>query len=158
MNSHYRNTLTFDFDILDGAHREYTKLKSKTLYLNNIGELDVEKFNSYNNKFKEALSNDLNTSTAITILYNVIKDANMNEFTKRKLVESFDQVLSLDLLNEEVIEIDSELEIYINEMISKRNEYKKNKDFENADKIRDELKDKGIIIKDTREGTIFEFI
>ena len=43
-------------------------------------------------------------------------------------------------------------------MILKRNEYKKNKDFENADKIRDELKEKGILIKDTREGTIFEII
>ena len=43
-------------------------------------------------------------------------------------------------------------------MIEKRNEFKDNKDFENADKIRDELKQKGIIIKDTREGTIYEIV
>ena len=54
--------------------------------------------------------------------------------------------------------IDMELESYINEMISKRNEYKRNKDFENADKIRDELKEKGIIIKDMREGTVYELV
>ena len=54
--------------------------------------------------------------------------------------------------------IDESLEIYINDMINKRNEYKKNKDFENADKIREELKNRGIIIKDTREGTVFEIV
>jgi len=43
-------------------------------------------------------------------------------------------------------------------MIAKRQEFKKNKDFEQADKIREELKEKGIIIKDTREGTVFEII
>ena len=82
----------------------------------------------------------------------------LNDNTKRELVESFDKVLSLDLLKNENKEIDASLEKYINEMILKRNEYKKNKDFGNADKIRDELKEKGILIKDTREGTIFEII
>ena len=158
LTSHYRNTLTFDFDILDGANREYTKLKNRILSLKNAGEIEKNKFNYYNDKFKDALSNDLNTSSAITILYELLKDTELNDNTKRELVESFDKVLSLDLLKNENKEIDASLEKYINEMILKRNEYKKNKDFENADKIRDELKEKGILIKDTREGTIFEII
>ena len=158
LTSHYRNTLTFDFDILDGANREYTKLKNRILSLKNAGEIEKNKFNYYNDKFKDALSNDLNTSSAITILYELLKDTELNDNTKRELVESFDKVLSLDLLKNENKEIDASLEKYINEMILKRNEYKKNKDFGNADKIRDELKEKGILIKDTREGTIFEII
>ena len=158
LTSHYRNTLTFDFDILDGANREYTKLKNRILSLKNAGEIEKNKFNYYNDKFKDALSNDLNTSSAITILYELLKDTELNDNTKHELVESFDKVLSLDLLKNENKEIDASLEKYINEMILKRNEYKKNKDFENADKIRDELKEKGILIKDTREGTIFEII
>lgn len=158
LTSHYRNTLTFDFDILDGSNREYTKLKNRILSLKNAGEIEKNKFNYYNDKFKDALSNDLNTSSAITILYELLKDTELNDNTKRELVESFDKVLSLDLLKNENKEIDASLEKYINEMILKRNEYKKNKDFENADKIRDELKEKGILIKDTREGTIFEII
>lgn len=158
LNSYYHNGLTFNFDILDGASREYSKLKNKTINLGNDGEIDKEKFETYNNRFKEALGNDLNTSMGITILYEVLKDNELNDATKRELVYNFDKILSLDLLKEDKRELDNELIQYINDMIDKRNEYKKNKDFDNADKIRDELKEKGIIIKDTREGTVFEFI
>lgn len=158
LNSYYHNGLTFSFDILDGASREYAKLKNKTINLGNNGEIDKEKFKTYNNRFKEALGNDLNTSMGITILYEVLKDSELNDATKRELVYNFDKVLSLDLLKEDKKEIDNELIQYINGMISKRNEYKKNKDFDMADKVRDELKDKGIIIKDTREGTVFEIV
>lgn len=156
LTSHYRNPLTFSFDILDGASREYQKLKKRILTLSNDGVLDEEKFEYFNNKFKDALSNDLNTSMAITILYEVLKDNDLNDVTKRELISNFDIVLSLDLLTEENTDIDVELENYIKDMIEKRNNYKKEKNFEMADKIREELKDKGIIIKDTREGTVYE--
>ena len=158
LTSHYRNTLTFSFEVLDGASREYQKLKNKVLSLVNDGEIDKDKFNYYNDKFKEALSNDLNTSMAITILYDLLKDNAVNDKTKRELVSKFDEVLSLDLLKEENTSIDLELKNYIESMIEKRNNYKKEKNFEEADKIREELKDKGIIIKDTREGTLYEII
>ena len=158
LTSHYRNTLTFSFEILDGASREYNKLKNKTLSLASDGDLDEDKYKYFNDKFKEAIGNDLNTSMAITILYEVLKDSELNEKTKRSLVESFDKVLSLDLLKEENTDIDLELKSYIESMIEKRNNYKKSKNFEEADKIRDELKNKGIIIKDTREGTLYEIV
>ena len=158
LTSHYRNTLTFDYDIMDGASREYSKLKNKTLSLEKEGNLDKEIFDKYNNRFKDAIGNDLNTSMCITILYEVLKDREINDKTKRELVSSFDEVLSLDLLKEEVKELDNELISYIEEMIEKRNNFKKEKDFDSADKIRDELKEKGIIIKDTREGTIYEIV
>lgn len=158
LNSYYHNALTFSYDILDGAAREYQKLKNKISILSDEGELNQEKFDNYNNSFKEALDNDLNTSMALTILYELLKDNNLNDKTKKELVYNFDKVLSLDLLKEEKKQLSNDLEKYINEMIEKRQEYKKNRDFENADKIRDELKDKGIMIKDTRDGTTYEII
>ena len=158
LTSHYRNTLTFSFDVLDGASREYSKLKKRCLALTNNGNLDEVKFKYFDNKFRDALGNDLNTSTAISILYEVLKDSDMNDITKRSLVEKFDLVLSLDLLVEESTYIDEELKNYIEKEIERRNEYKREKNFEMADKIRDELKDKGIIIKDTRDGTLYEII
>ena len=158
LTSHYRNTLTFSFDVLDGASREYQKLKKKTLSLSNDGDIDENSFKYFNDKFKDALSNDLNTSMAITVLYDVLKDSELNDRTKKELVVNFDNVLSLDLLVEKNTSIDSSLKSYIEDMIEKRNNYKKDKNFIEADKIRDELKDKGILIKDTREGTIYEFI
>lgn len=158
LNSYYHNSLTFSYDILDGATREYQKLKKKTLSLGKDGNIDEDRFKYFNDKFKEAISSDLNTSMAITVLYDVLKDSESNDATKRKLVSMFDNVLSLDLLVEEKNNIDLELESYIREMIDKRSQYKKEKNFEMADKIREELKDKGIIIKDTREGTLYEVI
>ena len=158
LNSYYHNSLTFSYDILDGAENEYKKLKNRIVSIKDEGMFDKDVFNRYVEKFKLALDNDLNTSMCITILYDLLKDGEVSGKTKLKIIEDFDSVLSLDLLKREVANIDSELKAYIDEMIEKRNEYKKQKDFENADNIRDELKKKGIIIKDTREGTVYEII
>lgn len=157
LNSYYHSALTFSFDILDGASREYQKLRNKTLSLKKDGTVDEDSLKYYDDKFKEALSNDLNTSMAITILYEMLK-SDLNDATKRALVEKFDEVLSIDLLVEENTSVDLELKNYIEEMIEKRLQYKKDKNFEEADKIREELKSKGVLIKDTREGTVFEIV
>lgn len=157
LNSYYHSALTFSFDILDGASREYQKLRNKTLSLKKDGTVDEDSLKYYDDKFKEALSNDLNTSMAITILYEMLK-SDLNDATKRALVEKFDEVLSIDLLVEENTSVDLELKNYIEEMIEKRCQYKKDKNFEEADKIREELKSKGVLIKDTREGTVFEIV
>ena len=156
LKSYYHNTLTFSYDILDGAQNEYNKLKNK---IKNIipdnEQIQTEKYEEYNNKFKEALENDLNTSMSLTLLYDVLKE-NINNNTKLELIKEFDKVLSLDLLKEETKEISEDLLNKINELIKKRNDAKANKNYEEADKIRNQLLDMNIIIKDTREGTIFE--
>ena len=160
LQSHYRNTLTFDFDKLESAQNTYNKLINKIdLLKTNYNQNDVDKalFENYITKFKEYLSNDLNTASAITLIHDILKE-NTTDSTKVEIIKEFDTVLSLDLLSKKDQEIDANLENYINEMITKRNEAKKNKDFILADKIREELKEKGIIIKDTREGTIYEII
>ena len=156
LKSYYHNALTFSYDILDGVQNEYNKLKNKIKNITpNDDKIETEKIEEYNNKFKEALSNDLNTSMAITILYDVLK-SEINNNTKLALIKKFDEVLSLDLLKEETIKLDDETKEYIENKIKERNEAKKAKDFELADEIREELLNKGIIIKDTREGTIYE--
>ena len=156
LKSYYHNALTFSYEILDGAQNEYNKLKNKikTIIVNNE-KIDEEEFNKYNNKFKQALDNDLNTSMAITILYDVLK-SEINNNTKIELIKNFDKVLSLDLLKEEKKEIDNELLNKINKLIEQRNKAKQEKNYEEADKIRNELLDMNVTIKDTREGTTFE--
>ena len=154
LTSPYRRQLSFSYEILDGATSQYNKLKQRVLSLTDDGEYIEEDFNNYNNKFKECLSNDLNTSSAITVLFDLLKDNNISDKTKKLLVESFDKVLSLDLLKEE--EINTELDSYVKEMIEKRSLAKKNKDYEDADRIRKELAGKGIELIDTREGTTYK--
>ena len=68
----------------------------------------VTNIEKYNNKFVEAISNDLNTSSMVTVLYDLLKDDNVNGNTKLNLIEEFDKVLSLDLLKEEVKMISDE--------------------------------------------------
>lgn len=155
LQSHYRKQLVFTYDALDNASNAYEKLKNKikSLKENIDGEIDNNITNEYQNKFKQTLEDDLNTADALTVLYEVLK-LETNNKTKLYLIEDFDKVLSLDLLKEE--EIDSEILEYINQKIEERNIAKKNKDYALADSIREELKNKGIFIKDTREGTTFE--
>jgi len=96
----------------------------------------------------------LNTANAITILFEMLKAENLNNNEKIKLVEDFDSVLSLDLLKEDTEEknVHDEMAEYIEEMIQKRQEAKKNKNYQLADAIRDELLEKGIMLEDTRQG------
>ena len=159
LNSYYRNTLTFSYEILDGASHEYNKLRNKTMALKNVGDIDNNKIDRYIKDFKDAIANDLNTSTCITILYDVLKNKDLSDASKIFLIKKFDDVLSLNLLkNENSEEIDEEIVNFINNKIEERNRYKIEKNYEMADKIRAELLDRGIKIKDTREGTIYEIV
>ena len=132
----------------------YEKLLKKIAGLSKEGEVDEAAYALYRRKFEDALCNDLNTSMAITVLYDLLK-ADCNDATKRKLVESFDEVLSLDLLSgqtQETSDVDDELVAYVEQKIAERKEAKKAKDFAKADAIRNELLEKGIVLEDTREG------
>ena len=157
LNSHYRNQLTFSWEALDSAENAYKKLKSRIKQLDRTPNLHDSKLDFYQDKFKEAISNDLNTSSMITLVYDVLKDEELSDFTKLYLVDDFDKVLSLGLIEEEK-EISPELEELILVKIEERNQAKKNKDFALADKIRDELFDKGVKLIDSREGTTYELI
>ena len=155
LQSHYRNQLVFSYDSLDTAQSGYYKLKSKIKSLNSNEELDENKIKQYNDEFKDALSNDLNTSNALTCLFNVLKDNTINDSTKLYLIKEFDKVLSLNLI-EENNEVSNELLDEINRLIEERNNAKNNKNYDLADSIRNKLNDMNVVIKDTREGTVFE--
>lgn len=157
LNSHYRNQLTFSWDALDSAENAYNKLKNRIKQLDKTPNLSDKKLDYYQDKFKEAVSNDLNTSSMMTLVYDVLKDDELSDFTKLYLIDDFDKVLSLGLIEEEK-EISSELEEMILKKIEERNQAKKNKDFTLADTIRDELFQKGVKLIDSRVGTTYELI
>lgn len=154
LQSHYRKQLTFSYSSLDGAENAYKKLKNKVLSLSKDGEVETSVFNEYKNKFVSFLEDDINTANAISVIYDVLK-AETNDLTKYELIKDFDKVLGLELTTEtnNTSEVDTE---FINSKIEERNEAKKNKNYELADQIRNELLEMGIILKDTREGTTFE--
>ena len=154
LQSHYRKQLTFSYSSLDGAENAYKKLKNKVLSLSKDGEVETSVFNEYKNKFVSFLEDDINTANAISVIYDVLK-AETNDLIKYELIKDFDKVLGLELTTEtnNTSEVDTE---FINSKIEERIEAKKNKNYELADQIRNELLEMGIILKDTREGTTFE--
>ena len=154
LQSHYHKQLVFTYENLDVASNAYTKLVNKIKSITVEGDLQKELFDKYNDKFKEYLSDDLNTANAVSVIYEVLKD-DINGYTKIELIKSFDKVLSLDLVQDKVEEKNDNHE-YIMEKINERNIAKQNKDYALADQIREELLSQGIVLKDTREGTVYE--
>jgi len=160
LQSHYRKPLVFSYEALDQATGTYNKLKNRVATLAKDGAVDETAVAEYKAKFVEAVGNDVNTSMGITLLYDVLK-AELNDATKRAIIGSFDEVLGLDLLKEEVTAeptVDAELEAYVLAKIEERKAAKKEKNFELADAIRAELLEKGVEIKDTREGVVWKLI
>ena len=170
MQSHYRKNLVFSWENLDNAKTAYSKLVARiaALKANEDGKVDSAAFTAGKKKFTDALDNDLNTSLALTALYDVFK-LNTDDTTKLALIRDFESVLDLGLISaaeklnaekncesaEENAGVDPELLAYINEKIEARRAAKKAKNFAEADAIRDELLSKGITLLDTREGTKF---
>ena len=160
LQSHYRKTLVFSYDTLDNAAQAYQKLLSRIAALKNDGDVDEAAFAALKKDFTDALDNDLNTSLAVTALYDVLK-ADTNDATKLALIADFDRVLSLNLIEganalqtaDETPKADDALESYVAEQIAARAAAKKAKNYAEADRIRDELKQKGITLPDTPQGT-----
>lgn len=153
--SHYRKPLEFSYEALDNVATTYNKLIKRIQNLSETGDVDEKSIAEYEKKFAGALANDINTSSAITVLYDMLK-ADISDASKRQLTARFDEVLSLQLTKAwEAGEVDTDLSAYVEKMIEERKQAKKEKNFARADEIRDELKEKGIVLKDTREGTLW---
>lgn len=158
LQSHYRRNLVFSWENLDNAVAAYDKLIAKIAALKQDGEVDEAVFAKLKEKFVGALNGDLNTSLAITAMYDVLKEKT-NDATKLAALADFDKVLSLNLLSaaeelqkkqaqEEAANADPEIDA----LVAARTAAKKAKNFAEADRIRDELKAKGIEIIDTPQG------
>ena len=158
LNSHYRKTLLFSYEIMDDVKKTYEKIKRKIHQINNnkTGNIRKEEIKNYQIRFKEQLENDLNTANALTVLYEVIKTEELNNLEKITLIEEFDQILSLNLVEKEKKDIDLEMKQYIENMILKRSQAKQDKNYELADQIRNELLEKNITLIDTKDSTKYE--
>ena len=159
LQSHYRKSLVFTYENLDNAKTAYNKLTARIAQLmadkkpDEVVELaDFEKFKG---SFKAALDDDINTSNAITVLYDVLK-ADTNNETKLALIEDFDKVLSLGLIEAaKKLSADGEEDIpeEVKVLVEERKAARKAKDFAKADELRDKIGELGYIVEETRQGT-----
>jgi len=159
LQSHYRRNLVFSWENLDNAAVTYDKLIAKIAALEQEGEVDKEAFAALKERFVNALNADLNTSLAITCVYDVLK-AKTNCATKLAALADFDRVLCLNLLEaasalraKDAENTQEESDPEIDALVLARTAAKKEKNFAEADRIRDELKARGIEIIDTPQGS-----
>ena len=158
LQSHYRRNLVFSWENLDNAALAYQKLIAKIATLKPEGEVDASALEKLKERFVGALNGDLNTSLAVTAVYDVLK-AKCSDATKLAALKDFDRVLSLNLLSaaekvraQEAEEAAASADPEIDDLVAARTAAKKEKNFAEADRIRDELKARGIEIIDTPQG------
>jgi len=158
LQSHYRNQLMFSYETLDGAATAYNKLKNKvsSLLAGANESLQENLIEVYKKEFVDSISNDLNTANALTVLFNVLKNQKLNHKSKLYLIEDFDKVLSLDLTKIGDKEYDIDFIKLVERKIEERYVAKQNKNYELADKIRDELKTMRIVLIDSKETTTWK--
>ena len=167
LQSHYRKSLVFSWENMENAKVAYNKLIARIATLKDDGAVDEAALAELKAGFVKALDNDLNTSLAVTAVYDVLK-AKTNDATKKAALADFDTVLCLNLLEnaaklneakEEKAEAPASDDPFIAEieqLIVARKEAKKNKDFAEADRIRAYLLEKGVTLIDSREGTTYK--
>ncbi len=175
LQSHYRKGLVFSWENLDNAAGAYQKLIARVAALDPAdGPVDEKVLAQYKDRFKQQVGNDLNTSMGVTAVYDALK-ANLNGATKLAVLDSFDQVLSLSLLEQGArvraeqakaktskaaggYTVTGEGDEEIDALVLARGEAKKAKNFAEADRIRAELKERGIEITDVPGGAVWKRI
>ena len=175
LNSHYRKILVFSWDALDNAKAAYDKLVARIAEFTEPGEPDADAAQKYFDAFRDAMDNDLNTSMAITTIYDVCK-SDLSDATKRGLIEAFDTVLSLGLTEaaerkraadeekakkeaEEAASAEANKDDFdreIEALIAERAAAKKAKNYARADEIRADLLARGVTLIDTPKGTTYQ--
>jgi cysteinyl-tRNA synthetase len=177
LGGHYRSQLQFSFAALDGAKNARKSLLDKLKRINNEGLKDKrkpepgkeaksrskERAESYLNDFNKALEDDLSTPRALAALWGILKDDDISGADALAAAFSMDEVLALSLKKEVLDRQDSEpaaddpaFAAEIETLIASRAEAKNAKDFARADEIRNQLKEKGIILADSPTGTTWK--
>lgn len=150
LGTHYRKQLSFSWDILSSARSAREKLTRQCLSLSKTPDfLDKpDLLQKYVNQFIETISNDLAIPSALALVWTLLKDKEISSFGKRKIIESWDTILGLNLLKE----IEEEIPLEINDLAIERDRAKKEKNYKEADSIRAYIQEKGWDILDRKEG------
>ena len=173
LQSHYRKGLVFTWENLDNAATAYQKLIKRVAALNpEDGAVDQGVKEAYRQRFLEQVGNDLNTAQGVTLVYDALK-AQTNDATRLAILQDYDQVLSLNLLEKGAqlrarqsaqtaqqsaggYTVTGEGDPAIDVLVLARGEAKKAKNFQEADRIRAQLKEQGVEVTDVPGGAVWK--
>jgi len=167
LSSHYRSPINYSIDIIEQCKAALERLYNcrdniRFMLDKSSGELKesekqmIEKYNTYRERFIEAMDDDLNTADAVSVLFELVRDINtaLAENPSQALVKESDSIFKelADVLGLVYVDEDNSLDEEIEKLIAERTEARKNKDWAAADKIRDQLKAMNIVLEDTPQG------
>ncbi len=174
LSAHYRQQLNFSEDLLESAKASVERIYNAIGNLENLidevsreemneeEKAHLESLNKYKEKYIEKMDDDFNTADAITAIFDLIKDTNTNitiDSSKELAQKALELIRELGApLGMFQKSTKGNLEEEIEALIAKRQQARKDRDFALADKIRDELKDRGIVLEDTPQGVRWKMI
>ena len=152
-SSHYRNKINFTFEAMEAAKAALKRLK-EGYKAHDQGNADIEEkiIAEYEQRFLEAINDDLNMPVAMSVVWEVVKNPNKSK-QLAELLKKFDLVLGLKIDEEDKAE---ELPQEILELVEQRKQARSNKDWAKSDELRDLISSKGYIVKDSKEGMTVE--
>lgn len=166
LNSNYRNTLNFTFVGLIGAKKGLERLRNLVkVHSTSNEDVSDKEIEDYRKSFLDAMSNDLDSPKALSIIWEIARKQNKSK-KYADLIGEMDEIMGLDISIDKILErenkeedkLEQSLDIEIKQLISEREIARQNKEWEKADKIREQLEQKGIRLKDTKEGIKIEKI
>ena len=154
LGANYRKQLMFSWEAMEGASQGYRNLKNRISELkkNEISYDGKERKSYYLEKFLKLINDDLNIPKTLALLNEMIKDSNLGSIEKLEIIEYFDRILGLKLLDKEEADIPGE----VLSLAEDREKARSEKNYELSDKYRDMIREKGFEVKDTKDGQVIE--
>ena len=168
LSAHYRSPLNYSEDSLKQAksalERIYNARESLEFKIKNTTNEDNFEgdFAEYKTKFINALDDDLNTADAVGVIFELVREANSLSNSENPNKKAMGKALSMlkelcDVINIANVTEEKSLDAEIEDLIEQRNQARKSKDFKTSDKIRDDLLERGIVLKDTPQGVTWSY-
>lgn len=152
--TNYRKNLDFTYESLDAAKTAFDRITKRIIELKKEHHKGDDSTKKYEKAFLGAINDDLNTPQALQVLHKVLDDFDFDTKKKLALLEKFDSVLGLGMkeMKEEIISVPKDVQTLINS----REKLRADKKWADADVIRERIKEKGYLIKDTSKGPVIE--
>ena len=151
-SSHYKKPINFTFEVMDATKTALKRLKDGYIaHLNGVDDVDNQVIKEFEDKFLDAINDDLNMPQAMSVVWDVVKHEKKSK-SFANLLMKFDEVLGLNIDAEDKLELSDE----VLDILNKRKIARYNKVYSLSDNLRDKLKELGYIVKDTKDGQKLE--
>ncbi|MEM7402418.1 MAG: cysteine--tRNA ligase [Myxococcota bacterium] len=152
LTAHYRKQLLFSWEALQGAKNSFEALKNRALswkFATGTSQTSAQLLQQYRNTFWQAVAHDLGTPSALACLWDLAKDQTVSKQDKWTLIQEFDQILGLGVASF----TRPQLEPHLQKLIDERQHLRQNKQWQQADQLRDQLLQQGVQVQDTPTGS-----